>query len=330
MNRQSKAALFSAGALVSAAVVGDGLFRMVNRGLVCEALDRAEPKWLTRLLPKLRGYDDLEELQTLLEQGRQRLVSQSHETVELISFDGTRLFGHLYRHPNAKRAVVAMHGWRSGWARDFGMIAPFLAENNCTVLYAEQRGQGESDGAYMGFGMVERHDCTAWANWMAGNGFGELPLYLAGISMGAATVLMAAGSDSLPENLCGIVADCGFISAAEEWRHITEKNLHMTYTHRQKHVDSLCRRRIALNSDGYSTLEAMKTNKTPILFIHGSADTFVPPEMTLRNFEACTAPKKLLLVEGANHAVSYLKDKEAYEQAVREFWEEHDKTGFVP
>lgn len=324
MKRQSKAALFSAGALVSAAALGDGVYRMVNLGLVSEALNRAEPKWLTKLLPKLRGYDDLEELQALLEQGKQWLSNQPHETVELTSFDGTRLLGHLFRHPNAKRAVVAMHGWRSGWARDFGIIAPFLMENDCTVLYAEQRGQGESDGDYMGFGMVERHDCAVWANWMNENGFGMMPLYLAGISMGAATVLMAAGSDNLPENLCGIIADCGFTSAAEEWRHIAENNLHLGYRRRQKQVDNLCRRRIALNSDDYSTLDAMKTNKTPILFIHGTADTFVPPEMTRRNYDACTAPKKLLLVEGANHAVSYLKDRTAYEKAVREFWEEHD------
>jgi hypothetical protein len=47
-----------------------------------------------------------------------------------------------------------MHGWRSSWSHDFGIIAPFWHDNDCCVLFAEQRGQGLSGGNYMGFGML--------------------------------------------------------------------------------------------------------------------------------------------------------------------------------
>ncbi len=64
----------------------------------------------------------------------------------------------------------------------------------------------------------------------------------------------------------------------------------------------------------------MKDCSIPVLFIHGTDDTFVPVEMTYENYKACNAPKKLFIVPGATHAMSYLVDKNGYENTVKEFW----------
>ena len=72
------------------------------------------------------------------------------------------------------------------------------------------------------------------------------------------------------------------------------------------------------------SLMAMESNTTPVLFIHGTADTFVPVEMTYQNYIACKAPKRLLIVPGAEHAVCSIIDKEGYHKAVSEFFEEFD------
>ena len=69
-------------------------------------------------------------------------------------------------------------------------------------------------------------------------------------------------------------------------------------------------------------MEALENCKVPVLFIHGTDDHFVPVEMTYENYKACNAPKKLLVVPGAEHGMSYLVDKEAYEDAVKDFWKE--------
>ncbi len=50
--------------------------------------------------------------------------------------------------------------------------------------------------------------------------------------------------------------------------------------------------------------------------------------MTYENYEACAAPKRLLIVPGATHGRSYLVDRESYEAAVRSFWDEFD--GRIP
>lgn len=327
MTNRTKAALLGAGAMLSAAALGDGIARVIDRNMVGEALDRAEPKTMLRLKTKIKGFDDTRELEESLDRLGRKLSGMPHETLEIRSFDGTKLVGHLYPAENPKRVIVAMHGWRSSWCRDFSIISDFLRRNGCTVLYAEQRGQGGSDGTHMGFGMIERFDCLEWVKHLNARGFADSPIYLAGLSMGAATVLMASGLPDLPANVKGVLADCGFTSAKAEWKHISENNLHMPYALHARYVDALCRRRIDLVSDAYSTLDAMRTNVTPILFIHGAADTFVPVEMTLQAYEACRAPKKLLIVEGANHGMSYLMDREAYEKAVLEFWEEQETHG---
>ena len=51
----------------------------------------------------------------------------------------------------------------------------------------------------------------------------------------------------------------------------------------------------------------------------------MPPEMTLRNFEACRAEKQLLMVEGASHGTAYLQDRPGVERAVAAFLEKYRK-----
>lgn len=328
MNGKIRTTLLSAaGAMLSAVVIRRSISGAFDRNMVGTALDREEPKAMQKLKERLKGeaVED-EEVMALCRQMQQRLEQSPHETVRIIGYDGTPLVGHLFRAEQEKRVILAMHGWRSCWARDFGPVADFFRENDCTVLYAQQRGQGESGGDYMGFGMIERFDCLEWIKWLNDNGFGSSKIYLAGISMGATTVLMTAGFPELPENVAGVLADCGFTSAKAEWKYISENNLRIPYDRRGKHVDALCRKRIELSSDAYTTLDAMKTCHVPILFVHGEADTFVPVEMTLQNYEACQSPKKLLLVPGANHGMSYFLDRESYEAAVKQFFQEQENT----
>jgi len=216
-----------------------------------------------------------------------------------------------------------MHGWRSSWSRDFGVIAPFWHDHGCSVLYAEQRGQGESEGEYMGFGMLERYDCLKWAQWANENNPDNLPIYLVGLSMGATTVLMT-GDLELPENVRGIMADCGFTSAHDIWKHVAEENLHLHYGLYATAANDLCKKRISIGSRECSTVDVLKQCKVPVLFIHGADDNFVPVRMTYENYAACSSEKHLLIVPGADHAMSYCVEQDRYEKAAKDFWKTYD------
>ena len=142
--------------------------------------------------------------------------------------------------------------------------------------------------------------------------------------MGATTILMTAGLE-LPDNVAGIVADCAFTSPYAIWKHVVEDNLHLSYGIRRAAADALCRRKINMKAKETTTMEALKNTTIPVLFIHGSDDHFVPIEMTYENYKACASEKRLLVVPGAGHAMSYIVDKEKYEDAIRRFWQEQDE-----
>lgn len=253
----------------------------------------------------------------------EELRNTPHETVEITSRDGFKLVGHWFEADDPKRVILAAHGWKASWYRDFGYSYPFLKSENCSILYIEQRGQGESEGRYIGFGLLERFDVLDWLSWIEKRCGTQIPVYLAGISMGATTVLMASGQE-LPPNVKGIIADCGFTSPTAIWRHVARDIMHIPFLVTDLFSRVMCRRILGVSPASYSTVDALRTNKVPVLFIHGQDDSFVPVSMTRENYEACAAPKDIMIVPGAIHGMSYAAAKEAYEEKERQFWAKYD------
>lgn len=324
MKDLNKKILMAAGITAAAAATAVGTAYLTTRLWVKTALDREQPRIMKKAGKYIAGNKQDEEFVMICKVASANLKEQVHETVKIVNDEGLQLIGHYYPCDDAKRLIIAFHGWRSSWDRDFGLISDFWHKNGCSVLYVEQRGQNNSDGDYMGFGLTERHDCKAWVNWAICRAGNNIPIYLAGVSMGATTVLMASDLD-LPENVHGIMADCGFTSPKAIWKHVANNNLHMAYGVRGAFADAICKRKISMDSGNYSTVDALKNTTIPVLFVHGTDDHFVPVEMTYENYKACISPKRLLIVPGADHAMSYYEDKYNYERAVLDFWNTFDK-----
>lgn len=326
MKKRTKTLLTSAGAATAGLAAMGAATYASTKYLVKMAMDRKQPRIPggEKTLERLRGSGECRAFLDKIIECAEHLESQPHKVVTIAACDREKLVGHWLACPAAKRIIVAMHGWRSSWSSDFGTIADFWHSRGCSVLYAEQRGQGNSGGEYIGFGLTERFDCLAWIRWVNSNNPDKLPIYLAGVSMGATTVLMAAALE-LPDNVKGIMADCGFTSAREIWQHVAEKNLHLHYRIHGPIADRLCHSRIQMRPDAYSTVEAMAKCRVPVIFAHGAQDRFVPVEMTYENYKACRAPKQLLIVPGADHGMSHYMEKLRYEAAIEEFWRAYDK-----
>jgi len=316
--------MIASGAAAAVAAVA-GVSHGITETMMRVALDRNIPsifKNNERAQKQLFGSQGNAEIENTIREHSKILRELPHETVEILARDGERLVGHWFACEGAERTVIAMHGWRSFWAADFGAMHEFIRSNRCNVLYPEQRAHGESGGKYLGFGLLERYDCRKWINWVNGRVGEALPIYLQGISMGAATVLMTADLE-LPENVRGIVADCGFTSPQAIWMHVAKNNLRLSTRVRARVADGICRKKLKM-SGTYSAVASMRACKIPVLFIHGAEDHFVPVHMTYENYEACAAPKRLLIVPGADHGLSYYVDKALYEKEVLGFWAEND------
>lgn len=313
--RLTLGATAAAGALTAAAGVLPSLFLQITTDREEPYLLRKARERMTRRLCDAQTYEGVKEAEA-------RLLQKKTVRVTVTGVDGTTLVGHWYACGQPKRILIAMHGWRSSWARDFGVAADFWHDSGCSILYAEQRGQGASGGDYLTFGMLERYDCLSWANAVC-RALPKLPVYLVGISMGATAVLLAA-EQPLPENVRGVIADCGFSSPEAIWRHVTQKKLHVPYRLVERRTNLTCKKRFGCLPCEVTTAGALQHSRVPVLLIHGTEDAFVPCEMSVAAKNACASPCRLLLVDGAKHGESYLKAPQTYRTALLQFWQEND------
>ncbi len=282
--------------------------------LLCMVALRQKPNDITtRNLEKGSQLEHLK--QTILES---KLFFEKHPGEPLlIRSRDTDLYARRYPQNNPKGRIIMMHGYRSIAENDFGPVIDFYYSMGYELILVDQRAHGKSSGIWIGFGVLERHDCKAWIEYL-NDRFGAIPTFLSGISMGCTTVLMATQLH-LPQNVCGIIADCGFTSPNEIIIHVMKRKLKLPLRFLITPLNWFCKIFAGYCFDECTAVEALKENEIPVFFLHGKADRFVPCEMTLENHRACTAPKELLLVDGAGHGTSYLQDKESVEQAIRIF-----------
>lgn len=318
MKKSTKGLLVAAGVCTAALA---GAVYLSGRLLVDAAVKRegVKVKLPQKFQSKISGgmLDDphVKDIAAAAEKAKKLPVEQ----VSILSDDGLNLTGSLYRCDKPKRIVIAMHGWRSNWWTDFSCSVNFLHDENCMMLMPDQRGTNDSEGEHIGFGVLERNDCALWVKYIVERFGHDLPIYLLGISMGATTVLMTSGCE-LPDCVKGIISDCGFTSPHAIWKHVLDNNLKMNEKLTYPIANAILKREANFSGDDYSTVDALKVNTLPVLFIHGSDDKFVPIDMTFENYLATSAPKQLLIVPGAGHGMSYVKETVSYQKAVRKFF----------
>ena len=236
-----------------------------------------------------------------------------YERVYITSADGLRLTGRYYPAKPGAPLVIACHGYRGTPSRDFSDGAEIYRSMGCALLLIEERGQCGSAGHTITFGAMEKYDVLLWTRWAAER-FGDIPMLLGGISMGAATVLMASALD-LPGNVRGIIADCPYTSAEDILRSVAGK-IHPLAVPLARWSARLFGGIDLAQADAVS---AVKHAKVPILLIHGEDDRFVPCDMS--RAIAAANPEKIELhtFPGAGHGLSCLVNRERYEALVKDF-----------
>ncbi len=250
-----------------------------------------------------------------------------YEQVYIRSYDGLRLSGHYYHVRDGAPLQIQMHGYHGTTLRDFcgGNRLAVAAGHNRLVI--EERAHGGSDGHTITFGVKERLDCKAWAEYAAARFGPEIPIVLVGVSMGAATVLMASDLE-LPANVRCIVADCPFTAPRAIIRSVCRR---MAWPMRLllPLMGPSARLFGHFDLDGADARESVSRTRLPILLIHGEEDHFVPCEMSREIAAACASPVRLETFPGAGHGLSYLVDPVRYGQVVTEFLHENgiDGTG---
>ena len=300
--------------------------RMLARSLG-RAPERADAQaaWEQHMLRKQGWTADSEPGSAALARARAGLAAiqeRPHEDVFTPGLDGARLHARLYRVPNAHATVILCHGYHSRAEHDFGAQFPAVyASGGCILLLIDERAHGLSEGKCLTFGQLERYDIAQWVHWVREHSRVQRPIALYGVSMGAASVLLAAQLPELRGELACVVADCGYSSFELE---VTDAVHHATNAPRwlQGPLARACvriLRRSGLDFDAVDTTPGMAALDIPILFFHGDADTFVPLHHSERNLAACRRPQRLVVIPGAEHAMAAQVDPERYRRELLVF-----------
>lgn len=244
------------------------------------------------------------------------------QQLEITSFDGLKLRGRFYEYAPGAPIEMMFHGYRGDSERDMPGGVQRCFRLGRSALLIDQRCAGDSEGKTITFGINEHRDCLQWVDYIVERFGPDVKIILTGISMGASTVLMAAGRP-LPANVIGVIADCGY-SSPKEIIQIVIRKMGLPVKPSYPFVKLAARLYGGFRLESYSPMEAVKQATVPIIFIHGQDDDFVPCRMSEQMYEACTARKRLLTIPGAGHGLACLADPEGYYQALREFFAEEE------
>lgn len=253
----------------------------------------------------------------------EKLSQIPYEQVFTYSHDGLKLAAKYYHVSDDAPIQIQFHGYRGSGIRDFSGGNLLARQLGFNTLLVDQRAHGDSEGCSISFGVIERFDVITWCNYCT-NRFPKAKIYLAGVSMGAASVIMAAELD-LPSNVKGIIADCSYSSQKEVIK-LSCKNM--------KVPPSLAYPFITLGGKLFgkfdinvrTPLEAIPNAKVPILLIQGQADEIVPCEMAYEMANAAPSKAELHTFNKASHGISYIVDPIRYKQLAIDFINKCENT----
>lgn len=227
--------------------------------------------------------------------------------------------------PTTKNVII-LHGFM-GRKEKMGEYAAMFHRLGYNVLMPDARAHGQSQGKYIGYGWPERYDVRKWSEQLIAKNGQQSQIVIFGVSMGGATTMMTSGIQ-LPHQVKALVEDCGYDSLAGELNYEAGNLYNIPQVIRAPLIGSLSL--INRVKNGFYVHQASSTamlarNHRPIMFIHGSKDTFVPTRMVYQNYAATKGPKQLWVVKGAKHAASYAKEPHEYPRRIARFLNQYVK-----
>lgn len=257
-----------------------------------------------------------DEFEGLMAEGRvQRFTVEAHDGVQLNA-------AWVLPECDTDKAVVIMHGFGCCAVNSYKYAKLFLERGYAALIY-DNRAAGESGGRKTTLGFNERWDLDLMVKVAREFAGADGIVGTHGESQGGATVIMEACRYTKPDF---VVSDCPFADMTDEIAYAARLVTHLPKFPVVYAASLICRLRAGFFFSEVSPIRDLGSADglidTPVLFIHGTKDEFIPPENSLRLYEAKRGAKKRWLCEGAVHARSIVKDNAGYRRALNEFLDE--------
>ncbi|MCI5774382.1 MAG: alpha/beta hydrolase [Erysipelotrichaceae bacterium] len=260
------------------------------------------------------GWSDTEAQRTYDEWIKDKTV----EEIYIESYDGLTLYAESLKVQDSHNYLLAVHGYTV----DHRDIAPYTVpffEKGYNVITIDQRARENSEGNHVTMGYKESFDVLSWINYIISiDEKAQIVLY--GESMGAATVMLAASKD-VPKNVKAVIEDCGYTSAKAMYKDQLKERFNLPDFPLLNLASIISRIRYQFDFDEANVLKHINDIKVPVLFIHGSADDYVPTYMVKELYDAYKNEKELLIIDGAGHGASADIDPNLYYETIFLFLE---------
>lgn len=250
-----------------------------------------------------------------------RSLAKYHELKDttIYAADSTLLHAVYIRakQPTRNTAVI-IHGHKSNAVGMLHIAYLYNHDMGFNVLLPDLRGHGESGGTHIQMGWNDRKDVLQWmdvANVMFG---GDTRMVVHGISMGAATAMMVSGENQ-PSFVKAYVEDCGYTSVWDEICYVAKRDYGISDMPFVSLASLICQWKYGWNFKEASCVNRLRHADKPMLFIHGTADSYVPAEMVYTLYQAKPRNKHIWTVPGVIHARSYHDCREEYTRRVCAF-----------
>ena len=264
----------------------------------------------------------LEKYKDVIDEGNVFIKNKPNKWYYTTAFDGIKLAARYYDN-NSEKTILLFHGYRSSAAHDFSCAVSMYYNFGFNVLLVDQRSHGKSEGKLITFGVKESDDVHSWIEFLNAK-FSPKEIILSGISMGATTVLLSL-KNPLPDNVKGIIADCGFTSPVDIIKKVAKQSFKIDADFFIPFLDFACKIFGRFSIKNISTVNTVKNSKIPIAFIHGKKDDFVPCEMSEKAFSSCGEKGRIIISKEAGHGISFLVDTELVVIEIYKFLKENLK-----
>lgn len=221
----------------------------------------------------------------------------------------------LFVDKGSRSTAVVIHGWRD-CAVEFLWLARIYEHHlGYNVVMPDLHACGQSEGSAIQMGWKDRFDVMRWME-----AFLTDTMVVHGVSMGAATTMMLS-AEAMPGGISDLrfVEDCGYTSVWDEFADQLRAQFSLPPFPLMYSTSLLCKLRYGWSFSEASPLEAVRNCRYPMLFIHGSNDTFVPTNMVYTLYRSKPGIKQLWVAEGSEHARSYKDHKAEYTERVMGF-----------
>jgi len=243
-----------------------------------------------------------------------------YRDAEFQTSDGVRISGWLLPSQGKQTTIVYSHGlFRS--RRELLERAVDLWRLGYGALLYDSRNHGESGQARVTLGYNERLDAEAAVRFLRDEVQTTDQIVLFGISMGAATALLAAAET--PE-VAAVIADSAFLSFKETTDHHIRIFLKLPAFPLANEVRFFIERRGDFDGSKLDSLDAIKRiGDRPILFIAAANDRRMPPDIARKLYEAAASVNRdSLIADGPGsevHAHAYQVARDLYIKKVDGF-----------